>query len=170
MKNSKTAIYAAAGVSALALVGVLGTLGVSQVLAQSEDGEYPLIIQNLAEKFGVNESEVQAVFEDTREEHRDARLDAAVEDGTITEAQKAAITEMQDKMHTQIEAIRANDDLSDTEKREQMRAIHDEFRDWAEANGIELEDLRPEGMGQGRGGRMGGGEGREGREGRGFAL
>jgi len=133
-----TKYIAAAVTTGVVLVGG-GVLGVGAVAAQSEGdtNEYPLIIQNIAEAFGVGEEEVKTVFDDTREEKADARLDELVEEGELTQEQRDLLEAKHDEIHSQMEEIK-DSDMTDEEKREAMKALHEEMRDWAEENGIEL--------------------------------
>ena len=47
---------------------LVGLLSVSVASAQDSD-DYPSIVQKIAEKFNLNEADVQAVFVEDREEH-----------------------------------------------------------------------------------------------------
>ncbi len=164
--SSNKVKYAAAVLAVVGFSAVLGTVGLSQVAAQIEEGNYPPIIQNLASAFNVSEDEVHDIFVQTREQERTQRLDQLVEDGTITEDQKNLIIAHQDEMREKIEALR-DQDLTDEERRDKMEELREEGKAWAEENNIPEEAMR-----MGRGGKPGmklgmrDGEGRMGEEGR----
>jgi hypothetical protein len=87
----------------IAAIG-LGALGVSAVKAD-ETTTYPPIVQKIAEKFGLNESDVQSVFDQERQDRinqmqqaREQRLEQAVTDGVINEDQKQAIIDKWSEM------------------------------------------------------------------------
>lgn len=82
----------------------------SKVLADSQNPMHDTLVTRLAEKFNLNESEVEAVFTAVRDEKmaemeqkREDGLNEAVGDGVITEDQKNAILskmqEHKDQMH-----------------------------------------------------------------------
>ncbi|GAB4159047.1 MAG: hypothetical protein Fur003_2850 [Candidatus Dojkabacteria bacterium] len=143
------------GISTVAGLGVIAAgAGVTKVAAATATTEYPLIIQNLAEKFGVKESEVAQVFETTREERFEERLDALVSDGKLTEAQKTKLI----AKHKEIEAEREkimDQSLTASERREKLQALHEKFEQWLEDNDISIElgrGMGREGMHRGMGG------------------
>lgn len=119
------------------------------------NNEYPSIVQKIAEKFSLPENEVAAVFEEEREERRaemyanfESRLSDAVTDGKITEEQKQAILAKHEEIHEKMMEL-ANIDKA--EVKEEMKALHDELKDWSEEQGIDLEVLRIGKKGIGRG-------------------
>jgi hypothetical protein len=78
------------------------------------NGEYPPIVQNLAEKFNLNEDEVKSFFDEQRQEreqqmlqHKEERLSQAVADGVITEEQKQALQEKWQEMGQERQVERA---------------------------------------------------------------
>jgi aryl-alcohol dehydrogenase-like predicted oxidoreductase len=133
---------------------MIGLLSVSYVSAQ-DSSDYPPIVQMLAEKFNLNESDVQAVFDEEREDHHaqmqaswSERLDDLVNEGKITSDQKQAIMDKHEEMHNKMLEIQS---LEPEERHEKMRQIHDEFKTWAEEQGIDLPLLGPMGGGLKRG-------------------
>lgn len=145
--SKKTIIPTITLISLLA-VGMIGSR-----VAFAEEAGYSLpIVQKIAEAFGLNEDEVQAVFDAARDErrerqqiNREERLTQAVTDGVITEEQKQALENKWQEMASEREAERA-------QQREKMRA-------WFESQGIDERALVQYG-GLGHGGhngmRMGG--------------
>jgi len=123
-------------VAALALGTTLGVVGIRSISAE-EATNYPPIIQNLAEKFNANSEDVKGVFEQTREQQQaemkqqfEENLDQAVADGKITQEQKETFQ----AKHSAIE-----------KKMEEVRALRQEMRTWAEENDIDFQSLRPAG-------------------------
>ncbi len=120
---------------------MLGLLSVSYASAQDKSN-YPPIVQKLAQKFNLNEADVQAVFDEEKEEHFadmqarwNERLDDLVNDGKITKGQKDAVLEKHEEMHNSMLELK---DLSPEERKSKMKEIHDEFEKWAEEQGIDL--------------------------------
>ena len=144
---SKKAIIPSMTLAALILVGVVGS-GIVQ--AQNVGNNLP-IVQQLAETFGLQEDEVEAVFEAVRDERQDQmqkergeRLDEAVANGVITEEQKQAIIAHQEQVRG--------------ERQEKMQQQRGEMDSWFEENGIDHEALQeymggpgPKGPGRARG-------------------
>lgn len=135
-----------------AMLGLIlvGLLSVSYVSAQ-DSGNYASIVQKIAEKFNLNEADVQAVFDEEREEHRAdmqarwaERLDDLVNDGRITTQQKQAILDKHEEMHNKMLEWK---DLSHEERRKNMQKLHEDFKTWAEGEGIDLPFLGPFGGG-----------------------
>lgn len=82
---------------ALGVITAGGYFGVKSVKAD-ETFPHSDVVQKIAEKFSLNESDVQAVFDSVHEEHmqqmqtsREERLNQAVSDGVLTEDQKNAL-------------------------------------------------------------------------------
>ena len=89
------------------------------------------LVDNLSEKLGVDKDKVQAVLDDTRKEHQEARrvevsanLDQAVKDGVITADQKQKFLDHQAQMQGQRQKNRG------------------ENQQWAKDNGIDMSKLR----------------------------
>lgn len=148
--NKKTMALAGVTTAAIGVAGLAGLAGISIVSAQDNLDSYPTIIQNLAEKFGLNPSDVEQVFEDTRIEQRNAHLDQLVEDGKITEDQKNLIIEKMDEMHEKMEEIR-NASMTSQERREAIKELRDEMEQWADDNGIDVPIMGFGRSGMGRG-------------------
>jgi uncharacterized membrane protein len=134
--------------------------GVSTLYAQTNSKTNPMVTK-IAQRFGLKESEVQAVFDEERQEqkkqlesHLDDRLSQAVKDRKITEVQKTAILskikELQEKKQTNIETWK---NMSAEQRRAAMQKEKDDLKTWADHEGISL-DLFPFGMKGHRIGRM----------------
>lgn len=150
MKGTKT-ITVALILGALAVVALFGT---GLVFAAEDDG-FPPIVQKLAERFGLDAGEVNDVFVGEHEARRDSmmdrqkeRLDKAVEDGKLTEAQKKELIEKLDEMHQNKSDLKGSGPQAHFEA---MGEAKEDLRTWAEENDIELSEVLDCGQ---RGGRM----------------
>jgi len=132
----------------LAVVAVIGLIvgGAVAVNAQIFDGEYPPIVERIAERFGLDEGEVQVFFDEVRTERHEKkkarveeRLDQAVADGVITEAQKDALVAKKAELREEKESLRG---LEPEERRDAMQELRIEFKEWAEDSGIDLSEFR----------------------------
>lgn len=128
---------------AFVLLGAVG-FGTAQVLA-TDEGKYPPIVQKLVERFGLNEAEVKAVFDEERTERQqqmqtrfEERLDQAVSDGKINQEQKQAILAKKAEMQENRGELK---DLSFQERKQKMEEHRGEMRAWVEANGIDLNSM-----------------------------
>jgi hypothetical protein len=137
---------------AIGTTGTLGYLGLQEVSALTSTGStYSTIIENIAKKFNLNQSDVQSVFDETRTQARNDRLTQMVTDGKITEAQKALLIVKEAEIEKKIKDINAKQ-LTATERQTQIKAVNDEMEKWLSDNKISSEVMR--GLG-GRGGMEG---------------
>lgn len=116
----------------------------------------------LAERFDLDPEEVQAFFEENRQqrhaEHeaeRQEAIESAVSEGLITQEQADLLATKQAELQQAREALR-DQDLDRNEMRDAMEQLHQDFKSWAEENNIDLEALRPEGENHERRGFKGG--------------
>lgn len=132
----------------LALVG-LAVFGMSQVQAQNQQSKYPSIIQKLVERFGLKESEVQAVFDEARQERQqqmqarfEEHLNQAVKDGKISESQKQAILVKHNELAEERLQNKENwQNMTPEQRRQAMQEQKQELESWASQNGIDLKYL-----------------------------
>lgn len=150
-KKIKKTLFPTALVLGLVLVGLLS---VSYASAHGSEMNSS-IVQKIAERFNLSEDEVEAVFEEEREDHHAQmqawwaeRLDDLVNDGKVTSDQKQAIIDKHEEMHNQIIELQ---DLSFDERKEKMREIHEEFKSWSQEQGIDFPTIGPIGRGVGKG-------------------
>ncbi len=155
--NSKLAV-----VGAVSAIAGATFIGASVASAHDNNGGQELV-SKVAEQFNLSEDEVQAVFDDYREERhaeheaereeaRATHLQELVDEGVITEEQRSELEAFAEEHHAKMEELR-DQDLSRSEIRDAMEALRDEMEAWAEAEGLDIDDLRPEdGPGHGRGG------------------
>ena len=148
-----------------AAVAIVGTtlVGATQAFAQSNDtSDNPRssLVERIANKFGLQESEVQAVFDEARSQHQaemqqrsEERLSQLVSDGKITEEQKQLIISKRDELRAEHQSEHESmQDLTPEERRAAMDEHRQELEDWASQNGIDPQYLMPQGpAGMGRG-------------------
>lgn len=137
-KAKKTLVTAIA----IATLGI-SAAGVGTTFAAQDDasgGRFDGLVQAIAARFNVDEAEVREVFEEQRainetahEQKMRERLDQAVADGDLTQAQADAIAAKLDELKSAREALK---DLDPEEAHEVMKENMDALRDWAEENGI----------------------------------
>jgi hypothetical protein len=146
MKNIKQKVVLSALVATIAGAAVFGT---QTALAQDSENPHAMLVQKIAQKFGLQESEVQAVFD---EEHAamkvrmharyEERLNQLVSEGKITEAQKQLIMQKHEELkanhETEFEALK---DKTPEERRAFMEQKKQELDTWAQENGIDPEYL-----------------------------
>lgn len=145
----------------LTVITVTGAIAVGGIFLASSvfaaDTVGSTFAERLAAKLGLTTEAVQTALDETRDEVRTDRLDNAVEDGTITEEQKALILEKQTEIESKIEEIN-NKELTSEERRTEMKSLMDEVKTWTEENDIPAGLVNGGGM-MGKGGHGGMGEG-----------
>ncbi|MBP7876114.1 hypothetical protein KA012_03930 [Candidatus Woesebacteria bacterium] len=159
-----------------ATIGVLtvGALlaGTTSVFAQDTANGRQSLVQRVASRFSLSESDVQSVFNEDRQERQqdmeaqlETRLNQAVTDGKLTDAQKQLILTKHQELQTQREADQADQSSkTPTERRAAMESRRTELENWATENNID-----PSFMAEGQGGKMGMGGGHRGGMGEGRA-
>ena len=139
----------------VAVAGILSfasVLGVQSVFADETASNNPMssLVEEIAQRFNLNQDEVQAVFDEHRDEMHtqmearlEDRLQQAVDDGEITSEQKdkiiAKLQELRDQSQANHEAMQ---DLTMEERHQAMEQQRDELEQWAQDNDILLEYLR----------------------------
>jgi hypothetical protein len=141
----------------LSLVAVVSAVGVSTVRAQNyNNGTHPGA-QALAEKFNLDQNEVENFFtqqrgfrHEDREERHEEHLNELVNSGQLTQEQRNALEARHDEMESEREEHRAAMSNLTIEERQAERTEHRaEMEVWAEENGIDLSILHPEGQSRG---------------------
>lgn len=137
-------------VPAIAL-GIIGAsaLGVMGAKAQTSTSSQTLV-QKIAQKFNLKESDVQAVFDEDRSVHQaemqqkvNDKLDRAVKDGKLTDAQKQAIQmklqELQKNREANEDRVK---DMSEADRKAAMQKERADLEQWAKDNNIDMQYLR----------------------------
>jgi hypothetical protein len=135
-------------VIALAVLG-LAVLDVNFASADDSTNPQNTIVQRIAEKFGLNQNDVQAVFDQVKRDHQaemqkknEERLNQLVTDGKITEEQKSLILNMQKELQSQRESNKDKfKDLTPEERKTQMEEERTQLGKWAKDNGIDIQYL-----------------------------
>ena len=131
------------------IVSFIGMACTNELKADDGDkkDDYPVIIEQLAEKLDLDPEEICEALEDIHEERKEEfkknleeKLDEAVEEGNITEEQKEAIITKSEEVAEELQDIK---ELPQSEKKEAMADINDDLREWAEENDIDLKELFP---------------------------
>lgn len=126
---------------AMATLILAGIYSVGTIKAQGPNGTYPPIITKLVERFNLNEDEVKAVFDESRQEHQQEMesrfsdwLNQAVTDGKITAEQKDQIL----AKHEEMQQNRVDwQNLSPEERRTKADEHRQELKQWAEDNNVD---------------------------------
>lgn len=133
---------------AVSILGI-GLFGVSSTFAQSNTAGNTTLIQAIAEKFGLNKTDVQAVFDSEHEKQHAkmqvkiaSQLSQYVKDGKITEEQKQLILNKQKELDANRSAKKDSmQNLTPEERKAQMDAKKTELNAWAKENGIDPQYL-----------------------------
>lgn len=135
MSTKKTLLMSAAATT----VGVAMFAGVASAQTPSASGEQSLA-DKIAQRFNLDKNEVQKVFEEDKQAHQakrqqklEERLNKAVEEGKITADQKTAILNKLQEFHDYMKSL---EDKTREERKELMKAKHEELRKWAEEQGL----------------------------------
>lgn len=107
------------------------------------------LIQRLAQKFGLKETDVQAVFDEASQQRQtqmqtrfEDRLSQAVTDGQLTEDQKQLILAKNKELQAKREQAKQNwQNLTAEERKVAMQKERQELEDWAKQNSIDIKYL-----------------------------
>lgn len=148
--NKKVVLPATLGIS---LIGAI-LFATTSVRAQTPAPGTQTIIQRIAQRFNLNEGDVQAVFNASKQERHaqkltqiEGQLSTDVTSGKITEAQKQLIlnkmketffpSEMKELEQNHLEQL----DGDHSQMKAQMRTKKAELENWARQNSIDLNYL-----------------------------
>ncbi len=153
--------------AALAVALLVGGGAYSAKAASTPGTHMSNLVQKIAQKFGVPQADVQAVFDADKQDHMqqmqaqtEQRLTDLVTAGKITQAQKDLIVAKQKELEANRQAnFEAFKGKTPAEHKAAMDAQRTDLEAWAKTNGIDMQYLM---MGHGMGGRGGhrGGMGR----------
>lgn len=156
MQVVKKSLLVGAGVATIGLAGLSGAGIASAATNTSSTNGSDSLVDKIASTFHLDKSQVQAVFDQNREEHmanmeakRADALKQAVTDGKITQAQADHIT----AAWKEIDDLRGTtkpSDLSST-TRDQIKQKMDDLRDWLKQQNIDMRKLGMMGAGRGHG-------------------
>lgn len=132
-------------------VGIMGAglMSVSQVQAQANTNSFSSLVETLANKFNLDKSQVQSVFDEHKvqmqQEHQqkmENRLTQAVKEGKLTDAQKQAVLNKLAEFKKTFNAD-AFKNMTPQQKKEAMQKQHNELKEWAQSQGIDPSYLMP---------------------------
>jgi hypothetical protein len=141
-----------------------GLVVVTNAFAQTNgQTAIPSVAQEIANKFHLNESDVQSVFSQHRQEMQakmesnyETYLGNLVTSGKITEEQQQLILSKHKELISQMQSNGKNfKSMTPAQRKAQMQSTMKDLQDWAKQNNISLKYLRPFGPGMGRFGRFG---------------
>ncbi len=130
----------------------VGTLGAGRVFAQTTNtssNPTSSLVQKIAERFGLQQADVQAVFDQERQDRQaemetkyETQLSQYVTDGKITEAQKQLILAKHKELQAQREARKDDfQTMTQDERRAAKETERQELQTWAKENSIDLRYL-----------------------------
>jgi hypothetical protein len=136
-------------VAVVSAVAGIVLFGASAVYAQNATGQYPPIVQKLADRFGLNVNDVKAFFDQNRQEHKtqmdtkfQTMLDTAVKDGKLTDAQRKLILakrqELQAQRQNNMDKIKS---ITPDERKKEFQTQQENLKNWASQNGIDIQYL-----------------------------
>lgn len=96
------------------------------------------LAEAIAQNFNLEQDKVAEVMQNYQQEQVTERLERAVQEGRLTEAQMYAVLEKHDEMHERMSELH-DQDLSRDDLHELRMDIHDEMLAWAQDNGIEFD-------------------------------
>lgn len=143
--------------SGLGAAVVTAGLVLSTSLAKAQAPEQPFsgLVDAIAKKFNLNETEVQAFFDEYHTQHKQdmlvkmkekqaERMSQLVTEGKLTEAQKQAFIAKMEELHSQMEENKESmKDLTPEQRRTEMQKQHEELKAWAQSQGIDLDAIMP---------------------------
>lgn len=164
MKSKLSIKNTLAAVAVVLTAAGVGAIGVTQANAQTATTDNPMtsLVQKIAQKFNLNQSDVQAVFDQDRTD-RQAQMEAKyqeqlsqyVSDGKITQTQKDLISakhkEIQAKHQSQMQSMKNMNDADREAAMEAKKTERTELENWAKENNIDMKYLMPFGKGRMRG-------------------
>jgi hypothetical protein len=152
-------------IPALIVLTAGSVVAVLPLKVNAQTGGSPLsgLVQMIAQKFNLDQTQVQSVFDQYRtqqkadmakdmEQRQSERLAKLVIDGKITEVQKQAIVTKLTELRAKYDPLKSKN-LSPEERRTQMTNQREEFTNWAKTQGIDPTVVMP-GFGMGGRGRM----------------
>jgi len=139
----------------IAVTIAIGTLiGIEHVVyAQSNGNTDTKLVQMIAQKFNLDQSQVQSVFDQFRQQQQstmqqklqqriNARLTQAVQAGKITDSQKQEIITELAKLKSEYSPTELKN-LTSAQRKQEMQAEQNEIKTWTTTEGISPSYLRP---------------------------
>ncbi|HLD17945.1 MAG TPA: hypothetical protein VJB99_02610 [Patescibacteria group bacterium] len=145
MKYSRRLLAAAVIIAGLG-VGVIG-VGTTFAAQANHNSGMSGLVEAIAAKFNLKVADVQAVFDEQRQQmessiaNREAEtLTQAVADGKITQAQVDVITAKRQELKDSMESFAS---MNEDDRRAAMKTQMNDLKQWAEKNDIPLNEFHP---------------------------
>lgn len=133
------------------VAGAIGLAGLGAMTALAASTTLPTrpIVQKIAQKFGLKEADVRAVFDQDKADHvvqmktnLTTKLDQEVKDGKITAAQEQAILDEMSKLATQHQADQSKfKNMTPAERKAALQQHRQEIEDWTKQNNLDLKNV-----------------------------
>jgi polyhydroxyalkanoate synthesis regulator phasin len=128
-------------------LGASSVVGMGLAHAATTSANQDSLVDKIASKFNLNKSDVQKVFDDDRTAHQaerehkmKERLDQAVKDGKLTQAQADKLIAKHEELEATRQANRdAMKDKTEAERKAAMGAERTAYKQWLTDNGIPAE-------------------------------
>jgi hypothetical protein len=121
----------------------LAAAGIANADTSTQTNGSSSLVDEIATKFHLNKNDVQQVLDQNRSEHkaqrdtaRKAKLDLAVKDGELTQAQEDYIVKAQTDIKAIVGGVKPGE-LSQTTK-DVVKAKMESLRTWAKANNVSM--------------------------------
>ena len=148
--NKKNITPLALGAMAIAIIGS-GLYANTAAAYFGNEGQKTNLIEQLSERFNLSQDDLKIFFEEKRAEQKEkfaqrgeVRLDQAVANGELTEAQKQLILTKRSELQA---SFAENKDTFKNLSVEERKVLHEEKRaeieNWAEENNIDPKYLHP---------------------------
>ncbi len=126
-------------------------LGTSNIVSANTNGQNSLV-QMIAQKFNIDQTQVQAVFDAWHQQHQatmlqnstqreNNRLDQLVSQGKITSSQKQAILDELAKLRNEFSA-QSLKTMTPDQRKQAMQNMQNEISQWSQSTGINAMYLR----------------------------
>jgi hypothetical protein len=135
-------------VLAMLIVGIfsMGLMRASSIYASDKEENRSSLVRKIATKFGLKESDVQAVFDEEMGSRKSRmkqnfidRVDQLVKDGKISQEKKDLILKKHDEVESKRDSQRtAFQSMTRGQRLEVQKKEHQEMQEWASANDIDI--------------------------------
>lgn len=133
---------------AAAIIAIVGAsiIGAGSVAAQNADENRVSMVKQLAQKLGIEEHKVQSAMDAIHTERQGAmqkqmeeKLNQAVKDGKLTEAQKKLMIQKHAEIKAERESHRETmKNMTPEQRKIEMEKHQAELQTWAQDNGIDM--------------------------------
>jgi hypothetical protein len=147
IKSFRIMVVLAASFFIVSFIGMACTDELNEAGDEDDENDYPIIVEQLAEKLDLEPEEVFEAFKDINKERKEElkenfrhKLDKSVEEGDITREQEEALIAKKKEVSEQLQQIK---DLPPGKRKEALEDVAGDLKDWAKENDIDFKDLFP---------------------------